>query len=255
MMGEGWNAGSAGMTVAAGVRGVILAAAIVSAASFEARADQRRAPEALDYLATVLNGQTLGSAFMICDGVAVTNAHVVRPLRAGGTVSLFAPGGDHSTDARIDAVSERMDLALLSVKPGFLPVLPAASASASTGLRVTSAGVDAGAGGWPPQRLELAGTVLNPRSNVPAFGPGLVVRLPGVRSGFSGGPLLDTLGRLVGMITAIRPASHTSSAIRPAAGSRAEQARSAQSQAGEAFVLRARAIRQEIRRLRPGACR
>jgi S1-C subfamily serine protease len=220
-----------------------------------ARQRQRREPEALEFHATVLNGQTLGSAFMICEGVAITNAHVVRPLIAGDAITLFAQDGVRSTDARIDVLSDRMDLAVLSVEPGFLPVLSRAVASPSAGLRVTSAGVDAGAGGWPPPRLELDGTILNPRSNVPAFGPGLVARLPSVRPGFSGGPMLDTQGRLVGMVTAIRPASSAPSAIRPVAGSRSEQTRGAQSHASEAFVLRARAIRKEIRRLRPGACR
>ena len=48
-----------------------------------------------------------------------------------------------------------------------------------------------------------------------AFGPGLVAWLPGARPGFSGGPLLDAGGRLVGMVTALRPAAND---LRLAAG-------------------------------------
>ena len=53
--------------------------------------------------------------------------------------------------------------------------------------------------------MELAGEVVVPRTDIPAFGPGLIASVPGVRPGFSGGPMLDRQGRLVGMVTAIRP--------------------------------------------------
>ena len=82
-----------------------------------------------------------------------------------------------------------------------------------------------------------------PRSTSPPSGPGLVARLPGARPGFSGGPLLDGRGRLVGMVTALRPAPRR----RRAAA--APAARPPPAAGVEAFALRAAAVRAEVRRL------
>ena len=112
------------------------------------------------------------------------------------------------------------------------------------GLPVVAAGIDAGGGASGLPRLELAGRVVETRSRVSAFGPGLIAALPGVRPGFSGGPMLDAEGRLVGMIAAIRPGN---AARRPAAAAGAAAGR--RGPADEALVLRAAEIRAEARRL------
>jgi CBS domain-containing protein len=107
--------------------------------------------------------------------------------------------------------------------------------------------VDASGGPGTGGRLELGGAVVAPRAEIAAYGPGLVVRMPGVRPGFSGGPVLDAEGRLVGMIAAIR-ASPAAGAARPS-GFAPIRARPAD----EAYVLRAADIRREARRLVPAA--
>ena len=107
-------------------------------------------------------------------------------------------------------------------------------------MAVTAAGIDAGEGG-AGERLALAGVVLDPREDLAAFGPGLVAWLPGARPGFSGGPLLDERGRLVGMVTAIRPAEG-SGPVAAAGGGGGRPA-------VEAFALRAGEVRAEVRRL------
>jgi S1-C subfamily serine protease len=142
------------------------------------------------------------------------------------------------------AISRRMDLALLRTPPGFLPAVPRDDAPGRAGLRVRGAGVDASGGPGAGTRLELAGAVTDPRSELAAYGPGLVVRMPGVRPGFSGGPVLDAEGRLVGMITAIR-AGDAARGARAASGYAPLRRRPAD----EAFVLRAAEIRAEARRL------
>jgi S1-C subfamily serine protease len=196
----------------------------------------------LDYHATVVNGSVIGSAFAVADGLAVTNRHVVAGLRPGDPVALTASAhGRVRAEARLVAISPRMDLALLRVPEGFLPQI-AEDAAPAAGLRVAAAGIDGGGGPREGALLELPGQVIDPAETIPAFGPGLVVWLPGARPGISGGPLLDGRGRLVGMVTAIRPGP--AGAV-PVSGFRPASPGSAI----EAFVLRGPELRAEVRRL------
>ena len=191
-------AGGAGMRARRGGLAILVAVAFAVAAGFRADAWPRDAAEPLAYHATLVNGNVVGSTFMIGEGLAVTNAHVVRGLRAGATVLLVPSTGDRGRfHGRLVAVSPRMDLALVEVPPGALAVNGLGDAAPRAGQTVVSAGVDA-TGGWPAPRLEVAGIVLQPSVSLPAFGPGLVARLPGARPGFSGGPLFDAEGRLAG---------------------------------------------------------
>ena len=146
----------------------------------EVEAGKRRMPRPLAHHATVLNGAVVGSAFGIVEGHALTNAHVVEGLQPGAPVTLVASGGGEArVRARLVGISDRMDLALLEVPPGFLPVVAAADAPLRAGLPVFAAGIDAGGGANGLPRLELAGRVVETRSRVSAFGPGLVAALPG----------------------------------------------------------------------------
>jgi S1-C subfamily serine protease len=224
----------------------LVALALALAPSAEAPAETRtvRASRPLDHHATVLNNGIMGSAFQIDAGLAVTNAHVVRGLAPGSTVELL-PSGRAGVRApgRVIAISSRMDLALLAVPAGLLPTVAMADARQVAGLRVVAAGVDA-TGAQPGPRMELEGTVLAPGVDLPPFGPGRVVRLPCVRPGFSGGPMFDRRGALVGMVAAIRPGPQP-----PVALSGFAPSRGAVPSAEEAFVLRAAEIRAEVRRL------
>jgi S1-C subfamily serine protease len=137
-----------------------------------------------------------------------------------------------------------MDLAVLRLPPDALPSVAAEDAPGRAGLAVRGAGVDASGGPGAGERLELAGSVTRPRADLAAYGPGLVVLMPGVRPGFSGGPVLDADGRLVGMIAAIRAGGA------PGAGAGVSGfAPLRRRPADEAFVLRAGEIRREARRL------
>lgn len=216
---------------------MLLAVSLGPVAALQADGAEREPP--LAYHATVTSGRITGSAFKIAEGIGVTNAHVLNGARPGAEVSVrIGAGRERETwRARILAVSPVMDLALIALPAGILPVVPAADPPVARGLAVTAAGVIAEARG-PGPRMELQGTVLSGPVRIDPFGKGFVVALPGVRRGFSGGPVLDPQGRLVGMIAALRP---DPGPIRGAAG--------APLAGREAFVLAAPLIRAEVARL------
>jgi S1-C subfamily serine protease len=203
------------------------------------------APSALDYHTTVINGGVMGSAFALADGVAVTNAHVLNGLRPGARVALWSERHGAAT-GEVLAISRRMDLAILAVPRGFLPAVPPEDAPQVSGLSVVAAGVDAATSANRGERLALHGTVSAPRADIAAFGPGLVAVVPGVRHGFSGGPMFDRDGRLVGMVAAIRVGG---SGVQQVSGSSFSPVRRDRMTSDEAFVLSARAVRTEAQRL------
>lgn len=184
----------------------------------------------IDYHATLINGPVTGSSFLIAEGLAVTNRHVLNGARPGDRVALSARGRGGRETATVLAVSPRMDLALLEVRGGWMPVVPAAGGRSRPGSRVVAAGVEAERG-RPRRRLELAGTVTSSPRRIDAYGRGIVARIPGVRRGFSGGPVIDARGELVGMLTALRPAAGSNDV------------------GNEAFVLLADEIRREADKL------
>lgn len=235
-------AGGDGVTPYRRIRHILaLAAGIILTACLLAGAEARDETGPLDHHAAVLNGRLVGSAFLIGPDLALTNAHVVAGAGIGGEVRIYSQSRRVSGVARVLGVSPRMDLALLRMPIDFARVVPARDAPARAGLSVRGAGVDATGGPGLGPLMELSGNVIVDRADLGAYGPGMVVRMPGVRPGFSGGPVLDHDGRLVGMITAIRSSAGHS----PASG----QGRSGTGRPDEAFVLRAAEIRAEAERL------
>jgi S1-C subfamily serine protease len=208
------------------------------------------APGAIVYHATVFNGDLVGSAFALSPTIAVTNAHVVEGRQPGGEVRLIASAsGTMPATGVILAISRHMDLAILQIPRGFMTPVPGIAPEGVKGEAVVAAGVDASGGAQTGRRLELQGVVSTPRRDIDVFGPGLVAYIPGVRPGFSGGPLLDRSSRLIGMVTAIRDRSDGAS---PARGADASRGTGAEAYADEAYVLRGREIRLEVLRLLEG---
>ncbi len=243
-MGYRWGAGRRAVGAWPGrwIAGALAVALVVAGPAL----GMRGGAHPRDTHAVVLNGTVVGSAFALAAGIAVTNRHVVAGLGPGDPVLLIASrDGGGRAEGRVLAVSPRMDLAVLQVPPGLLPVVPAEDAPVRAGLVVEAAGIDASRGGDGAVH-EASGIVIDPEERIAAFGPGLIARVPGARPGFSGSALLDAGGRLVGMVTAIRDAP----AIAPVRA--AGNGTSRQRPTVEAFALRAAVIRAEVRRLLAG---
>lgn len=186
-------------------------------------------PTEFAYHISVVNGSTIGSAFMMDAGVVVTNAHVLAGLREGEQVSLLASTGV-SVVARIEAISRRMDLAVLSVSEGHAPIVPRAHTQARRGEKIVAVGIVASSRN-PRWRHIVRGLVVSEPRSVAPFGRGVIARMALLEKGFSGGPVFDSNGGLVGMVAAVRPAHKSPSGHR------------------EAFIISADEIRSEVSRL------
>lgn len=135
-----------------------------------------------------------GTGFIVGDGRVLTNNHVVE----GCSVMSARNASGQRVSARVDATDPRRDLALLTVQPGFGPVLTFRDSPAV-------------------QRGEAVVTYGFPLSGVLSSGPtlttGNISALAGLRDnplhfqisapvqpGNSGGPLLDSQGHVIGVV-------------------------------------------------------
>jgi S1-C subfamily serine protease len=154
------------------------------------------------------SARLLGSATAIGGRHVLTNRHVIEvSRRRGADVALSWAG--RIIAARIAAVSDRFDLA----------VLVAAEALGDTPALGQRPYVGAAVAARDPGGARVEGRVVaHPWRE--AWGPALFVRLP-ARFGFSGGPLLDASGGVVGLVTAaVNPTADEIVALRAHGGMR-----------------------------------
>lgn len=144
-------------------------------------------------------GPPLGAAVAIAPpSLVLTSAHVACAALVTGVPPVRLQRGDGATEANaaILAVSDRFDLAVLGAPEGFLrEPAPTAGRMPQMGDPVWAVG--------PPQlgRAIAAGPVLSPAILVPGMGEGFMARIPALM-GYSGGPVVDAEGHLVGLVTA-----------------------------------------------------
>ncbi|MCH8868989.1 MAG: trypsin-like peptidase domain-containing protein [Chloroflexi bacterium] len=143
-------------------------------------------------------GAGAGSVWQ-ANGLVITNAHVIHDERP--TVVL-SDGREFS--ARVLARSKTHDIAALSIDAHDLASIPIGnSLDVEAGQWVMAIGHP-----WGMVNAATAGVIIGLESEFPDGGPGehkegkqwLAVNLP-LRPGNSGGPLIDTEGRLIGINT------------------------------------------------------
>ena len=191
---------------------------------------------------TIQAGRILASALLISEHHAITSAHVVHGMALQAPAQLRR--GDAVVAARLLGVSGRMDLAVLRLSQP-LPGRPAmAAVAALAGQAGYAAGLDGALG---VGHLVAAGIWLQP------FGIGSLYVGSGFAAGFSGGPLLNAAGEVVGIVTAVRRAGSSARGAPVAAGGASglttESGRSREGAVVEVFALDAGRAMAEAHRL------
>ncbi|WP_161600835.1 S1 family peptidase [Teichococcus oryzae] len=138
-------------------------------------------------------GMARGAVVGFRDGHVLTCAHL---LDGSDAVPALRRADGAEAEARLVARSPRMDLAVLRVPAGFLAPPAAAPALPASGDMVWAAGAP-GLGHAVAQ-----GHVEAPDAEMPGFGRGFTARMP-VLMGYSGGPVVDEEGRLLGLTAAL----------------------------------------------------
>jgi 2-alkenal reductase len=132
-------------------------------------------------------------------GNIVTNAHVVR---GAGTITLWLASGDQF-DAEVVGVAPNFDLAVIRPKEkrALPPAIPVASSAA---LKVGQSAFAIGSP-WGLDQSLTAGVISGLRRELPTTRGHEVTNMiqtdAAIYPGNSGGPLLDSSGRLIGVIT------------------------------------------------------
>lgn len=151
-----------------------------------------------------------GTGFAVTATRIVTNAHVIAEARDNSQlrIGVVPSEGEGGAFARIIAVNERNDLALIEIAPGALrlPPLSLGGAAGGTGGEVSAVGY--------PMNVDLAqglGTADIFRSQPPVKSRGFlsgerpsrqfdtILHTAPIARGNSGGPLLDPCGRVLGV--------------------------------------------------------
>ena len=141
------------------------------------------------------------------DGYILTNDHVISPAGSGGTIEALFSGGQ-TAPAKIVGRAPRVDLAVLKVDPPRgLPTIGIGKSSALlVGQPVVALGAPLGLSGTVTSGIvsALGRDVPVPADNgVTAVLPGAVQTDASINPGNSGGALVDCVGDLIGVNTAI----------------------------------------------------
>ncbi|WP_160939093.1 S1 family peptidase [Teichococcus coralli] len=181
------------------------------------------------------SGLTRGGVVGFDDRHVLTCGHV---LEGGARSALLRRADGAEETGSLVARSGRMDLAVLQVRPGFLTPAARAEDPPQRGELVWAAGA-------PSIGSPIAqGHVEAPDAEMPGFGRGFTARMP-VLMGYSGGPVVDEGGQLLGL-TAALPQPGAAGALAFLLGADIDGLAQSDRQV---FVLSIRRAAQEARRL------
>jgi len=140
------------------------------------------------------SGVSVGAGIAVDHQYVITNAHVVR--QASGRLTMRRADGMGEADVQLVGTSPNMDLAVLRMPAGFLQPAATAPELPQRGEPVWGVGPE-GLG-----RSLAMGHVTQPAVQMAGFGPGFTAGM-GALMGFSGGPVVDRSGRVMGLTTAL----------------------------------------------------
>ena len=169
------------------------------------------APSVVTINADVGGGQSVGTGVIISsDGEILTNAHVVN----GATeIRVRLAGETEPREARLLAADAGNDLALLRMSgDGFDAAVFGDPASVRLGDEVVAIGFALGLDGDPSVTLGIVSALDRTIGTDGAFLDGLIQTDAAISSGNSGGPLVNALGEVVGINTAVARDTSTSAA-------------------------------------------
>lgn len=193
---------------------------------------------ARDSLASLqAGGVSVGAAVAVDDRHMLTNAHVMR--QAGGPVTIRRADGRAEAPAVLVGTSPNMDLAVLRMPAGFLRPAALAPDLPVAGEPVWAMGPE-GLG-----RALAEGRVARPYVQMRGFGPGFTAGL-GALMGFSGGPVVDVAGQVMGLTTAL---PHPGNAPLLAAITGVDVAGLADGARRQVFILDIREAMAEVERM------
>lgn len=147
-----------------------------------------------------LVGSSTGSGVIItADGEIVTNAHVVADAV---TVSVRVAGETEPRGATVVATDESRDLALLRIDgDGLAPATFAAAGDVRIGDDVVAVGYALDLDGDPSVTVGIVSAVDRTSTDELSALKGLIQTDAPISSGNSGGPLVNALGEVVGLVT------------------------------------------------------
>jgi len=145
-------------------------------------------------------GESVGTGLIVtADGEIVTNAHVVGDAK---TVHVRLNGESEPREAAVVAADPSRDLALLRVdETGLSPATFAAPDDIRLGDEVLAIGYALDLDGDPTVTLGIVSALHRTLNTDSGSLKGLIQTDAAVSSGNSGGPLIDALGRVVGITT------------------------------------------------------
>lgn len=187
-------------------------------------------------------GGLLGAAVALDDRHVLTCAHVVPAAQASAWLRRPDGAVDHG---RVLARSPGLDLMLLAVTPGFLRPAAFADQAPVLGQRVWAIG----APGIGPALA--TGQVDHAEALLQGSGPGFTARMPALM-GYSGGPMIDAAGRVLGLTAAMLRPPSGGGAVLLARLSGMDLDGLTRGQDRRVFALSAAAVRAEAARLLAG---